>query len=234
MKSKVIALVMAILGVCNVYANDVYIQQVGSSSTIDIRQEGSGNQVGDSSTNVYIGSGSNVVNIDQVGDNNTLAMVVNGSSADVTLNVIGSGNQQTIDCGTRGAAGCSGSTINQTITGDTNTITQDLGAGANHTTNLTITGDTNTVNQTSTATGTVTSTTTISGSDNKLTHLISGSGTKTATISITGSTNGSTQQTTEGLTTHDGWFISQSGANAQTVNINSTGSGNSVTIRQSD
>jgi hypothetical protein len=190
MKSKVIALVMAILGVCNVYANDVYIEQVGSGSTINITQEGSGNQVGTSTTDVYIGSGSNVVTIDQVGDNNSLAMVVNGSSADVTVNTTGSGNIQTIDCGTTSSAGCSASTITQTVTGDDNTITQALGAGANHTSNITVTGDTNTVTHTSTSTAGATMNATITGDTNTVSVTQSGTLTQqNVTINSTGSSN---------------------------------------------
>jgi hypothetical protein len=189
MKSKVIALVMAMLGFCNVYANDVYVEQVGSSSTVVITQEGTGNEVGNSTSDVYIGSGSNVVNIDQIGDNNTLAMVVNGSSADVTVNTTGSGNQQTIDCGTRSSAGCSGSTITQTVTGDDNIITQNLGAGANHTSNITVTGSTNTITHTSTATGTTTMNATISGDLNTVGVTQSGMTTQNVTINSTGNSN---------------------------------------------
>lgn len=190
MKSKVFAFMMAMLGICNVYANDVYIEQVGSSSTISITQQGSGNEVGNSTTDVYIGSGSNVVTIDQVGDNNVLAMVVNGSSADVTVNTTGSGNQQTIDCGTRGSAGCSASTITQTVTGDDNIVTQDLGAGANHTSNITITGDTNTVNHTSTSTGGATMNATIGGNLNTVNVTQSGNLTQqNVTINSTGNSN---------------------------------------------
>jgi hypothetical protein len=189
MKTKVIAFMMAILGVCNVYANDVYIEQVGSSSTINITQEGTGNEVGNSTTDVYIGSGSNVVNIDQVGDSNILEMVVNGSSTDVTVNTQGSGNEQVINCGTTSSADCSGSNITQTITGDDNIVTQNLGAGANHTSNITITGDTNTVTHTSSATGTTTVNATITGDLNDVSVTQSGMTTQNVTINSTGNSN---------------------------------------------
>jgi hypothetical protein len=190
MKSKVIALIMAMLGVCNVYANDVYIEQVGSGSTITITQEGSGNQVGNSTTDVYIGSGSNAVTVDQVGDSNTLAMVVNGSSADVTVNTTGSGNEQVINCGTTSSAGCGASTITQTVTGDDNIVTQNLGAGANHTSNITITGDTNTVTHTSTSTSGATMNATISGNTNTVSVTQSGTLTQqNVTINSSGSSN---------------------------------------------
>jgi hypothetical protein len=189
MKTKVIAFMMAILGVCNVYANDVYIEQVGSSSTINITQEGTGNEVGNSTTDVYIGSGSNVVNIDQVGDSNILEMVVNGSSTDVTVNTQGSGNEQVINCGTTSSADCSGSNITQAVTGDDNIVTQNLGSGANHTSNITVTGDTNTVTHTSTATGTTTMNATISGDTNTVDVTQSGMTTQNVTINSTGNSN---------------------------------------------
>lgn len=127
----------------NVFANDLYVEQVGDSSTVNITQQGSGNRMGTSLDSVYIGGGSNTVNLNQQGDNNELDMVVNGASTNTTVTTIGSGNIQTINCGTTASAGCSSSKITQTIKGDTNTVTQSLGTGANHTSNITVTGDNN-------------------------------------------------------------------------------------------
>lgn len=189
MKLKAIAFVMAILGFNHVLANDVYVEQVGGSSTVTITQEGTGNQAGNSTDSLYIGSGSNVVTIDQIGDNNVLEMVVNGSSADVTVNTTGSGNQQTINCGTTSSAGCSGSTITQTVDGDDNIITQNLGAGANHTSNITATGSDNTITHTSTATGTTTMNATVTGDLNTVSVTQSGMTTQNVTINSSGNSN---------------------------------------------
>lgn len=189
MKLKAIALVMAILGFNYAVANDVYVEQVGSSSTVTITQEGTGNQAGNSTDSLFIGSGSNVVTIDQIGDNNILEMVVNGSSADVTVNTTGSGNQQIINCGTTSSAGCSGSTITQTVDGDDNIITQNLGAGANHTSNITATGSDNIITHTSTATGTTTMNMTVTGSTNTVDVTQSGMTTQNVTINSTGNSN---------------------------------------------
>jgi hypothetical protein len=189
MKLKAIALVMAILGFNYAVANDVYVEQVGSSSTVTITQEGTGNQIGNSTDSIYIGSGSNVVTIDQIGDSNILEMVVNGASTDVTVNTVGSGNQQTINCGTTSSAGCSGSTITQTVDGDDNTIAQNLGAGANHTSNITVTGSDNAITHTSTATGTTSMNATITGSTNTVGVTQSGMTTQNVTINSTGNSN---------------------------------------------
>jgi hypothetical protein len=189
MKLKAIALIMAMLGVNLVYANDVYVEQVGSGSTINITQQGTGNEAGNNTDSLYIGNGSNTVTIDQIGDSNILAMVVNGSATDVTVNTTGSGNTQTIGCGTTSSAGCSGSTITQTVTGDDNIITQDLGSGANHISNITVAGDTNTITHTSTASGATTMNATISGNLNTVGVTQSGMTTQNVTINSTGNSN---------------------------------------------
>ncbi len=57
-------LVTAAMWSLGAQANEVYIEQVGSSSTIKITQQGTDNRIGDSTTAAYIGSGSNTVTID--------------------------------------------------------------------------------------------------------------------------------------------------------------------------
>jgi hypothetical protein len=190
MRRLIATLIMGLLGVSSLcYANDIYIEQVGSSSTVTITQQGVGNEVGNALTDVYIGSGSNQVTVSQVGDTNILAMVVNGASTDVTITTTGSDNLQTVDCGTTVSAGCSGSTITQTVTGDLNTITQNLGGGANHTSNITVTGDSNNITHTSTATGTTTMNATVSGNTNTVAVTQSGMSVQNVTINSSGNSN---------------------------------------------
>jgi hypothetical protein len=164
MKKAILIVAMIVSGA--VWANEVYIEQIGNNSTVTITQEGADNRIGTSQNSAYIGSGSNTVIIDQIGSTNTLDMVVNGAGTDVTVSTTGSNNVQEINCGTTSSAGCSGSAITQTIAGDTNTVTQNLGDGANHTSNITITGDTNSVTHTSTATGITSADITVSGNTN--------------------------------------------------------------------
>lgn len=190
MKRLKVGLIMALLGVSSLgYANDVYVEQSGNSSTIDIVQQGIGNFVGDSTDSIYIGGGSNTVSIEQIGDNNILAMVMNGSAAQATLSYTGSDNTVTINCGTTTSAGCSGSSITHTVIGDTNTITQNLGAGANHTSSITVTGDTNTITHTSTATGTTSMNLTLTGNLNTVGVTQSGMTTQGVNINASGNSN---------------------------------------------
>lgn len=187
---KKLALIIAMMvGVNFSYANEVYIEQVGDGSTVTITQDGTGNKVGTPTDSVFIGGGSNTVTIDQIGSGNELVMVVNGAAAGVTLNTVGSGNIQEVQCGTASSASCSGSTINQTITGDDNTVKQLLGSGANHTSSITVTGSTNQVIHTSTSSGTTNADITVNGDTNVIGVTQSGMTTQSVTVNSTGNSN---------------------------------------------
>ena len=170
-------------------ANEVYVEQVGSGSTINITQDGTDNRIGDVGTPAYIGSGTNTVTIDQIGSTNVLDMVVNGAGTDVIVTTTGIDNTQTINCGTTQSAGCSGSYIKQDVTGDSNTVTQNLGSGANHTSEITVTGDSNAVTHTSTATGITSANITVSGNTNTVAVTQSGTLNKSVTVNSTGNSN---------------------------------------------
>jgi hypothetical protein len=191
MKKTILIVAMIMAGITGTWANEVYIEQVGDSSTITVTQDGTGNKVGDSGTGneAFIGGGSNTVTIDQVGSNNTLAMTVNGAAAGVIVDVTGSGNESVINCGTTQSAGCSGSTIKQVIAGDDNVITQNLGTGANHSSEINITGDTNTVTHTSTNSGASTVAITATGDSNTIGVTQSGLTAKIVSVNTTGNSN---------------------------------------------
>lgn len=189
MKLKAIVFIMAVLGLTNVHSNEVYIDQVGDSSTVTIVQDGTGNKVGDSAIPAFIGGGSNIVNIQQIGGGNELAMVVNGAATEVVVDTTGDSNIQTISCGTTSTASCSGSTIKQVVVGDSNIITQNLGTGANHYSEINVTGSTNTITHTSTNTGASTVNVTAIGDTNTIGVTQSGTTAKTVTVNSTGSGN---------------------------------------------
>jgi hypothetical protein len=187
--SKLLTVIMAMGLTTAVWANEVYIEQIGSSSTVTITQEGADNRIGTSLDPAYIGSGSNTVIIDQIGSTNALDMVVNGTSTDVTVSTTGSNNIQEITCGTTTSASCSGSIITQTIAGDSNDVKQLLGTGANHTSNITITGDTNAVTHTSTATGITSADITVLGDTNIVGVTQSGMLNQSVVVNSTGNLN---------------------------------------------
>ena len=189
MKLKAIVFIMAVPGLTNVHSNEVYIDQVGDNSTVTIVQDGTGNKVGDSAIPAFIGGGSNIVNTQQIGGGNELAMVVNGAATEVVVDTTGDNNIQTISCGTTSTASCSGSTIKQVVVGDANIITQSLGTGANHYSEINVTGSTNTITHTSTNTGASTVNVTAIGDTNTIGVTQSGTTAKTVTVNSTGSGN---------------------------------------------
>jgi hypothetical protein len=189
MKLKALVFIMAVLGLTNVYSNEIYIDQVGDSSTVTIIQDGTGNKVGDSAIPAFIGGGSNVVNIQQIGIGNELAMIVNGAATEVVVDTTGSNNIQTISCGTTTSASCSSSTIKQVVVGDSNIITQSLGTGANHYSEINVTGSTNTITHTSTSVGASTVNVNAVGDTNTIGVTQSGTTAQTVTVNSTGSGN---------------------------------------------
>lgn len=189
MKIKAAVFVMAVLGFSSVYANDVYIEQVGDSSTINITQQGTGNKIGDLTNPAFIGGGSNLVAIDQIGSNNVLAMLVHGVSTNLTLSTTGNANQQAITCGGAMSPTCSGSVINQSISGDNNILTANLGTGANHNSIMNVVGDANNITHISTSTGAISANISVSGNTNNIGVTQSGMTAQSVTVQATGNLN---------------------------------------------
>lgn len=187
--SKLLTVIMAMGLTTAAWTNEVYVEQIGSNSTVTITQDGTDNRIGTSQAPAFVGSGSNTVTIDQIGNTNTLDMVVNGAGTDVTVSTTGNNNVQEISCGTTGSAGCSGSVITQTIAGDANTVTQNLGAGANHISNISVTGDTNNITHISTATGITSADITVSGNTNTVGITQSGALNHSVVVNSTGDLN---------------------------------------------
>ena len=98
-------------------ASEVYIEQAGSTSTIDITQNGDGNRVGSSST----------------------ATTINGSTTNVDITQAGSSNEIDIATGT----GAASSDLNITQTGSSNIADINIGAADSTILNIDITGDSN-------------------------------------------------------------------------------------------
>jgi hypothetical protein len=138
---KILTALLCVTASSFVYANELYLDQIGDSATINITQDGQDNRIGTQLNPVIIYGDAVTATINQTGSNNELDMTVNGSAASVTVNTTGNTNVQSITCGTANAAGCSGATITTTIQGDNNNVTQSLGSGGNQRSVIGITGD---------------------------------------------------------------------------------------------
>lgn len=132
-------------------ANDIYITQIGDTLDLDITQEGSDNQFGDSTTGVTLKGDAMVFSITQTGDNNDIAALINGDSYSGTWSFVGDTNVVDFKCdslGTAGAGNCETVDVDITTTGDDNTfkiyIGENSDAGGADVT-FTVTGDDNVV-----------------------------------------------------------------------------------------
>ena len=161
------------------FANDVYIEQIGDNSTVSITQTGAGNMVngnvggtGNFDDPALIKGDLNNVTISQIGAQNTLSMIINnetnGGGATVVVSALGSGNNQSIGCGTALSSSCNASVIRSEITGNNNNTVQTLSGGV------------------------VKSTIAINGNYNNVTHTASGAGLHSGEITVSGSGNSTT------------------------------------------
>lgn len=98
-------------------ASEVYIEQAGSSTTIDITQTGDGNRVGSS----------------------TESAIINGSSSDIDITQTGSNNEIDIETG----ISASSSVVNITQDGSSNVADIDIGSADSTNVNINIDGDSN-------------------------------------------------------------------------------------------
>ena len=201
--------------------NTVYIDQIGSSSTIDVTQTGANNVVGNETNGTVFRGNSQLVMITQIGSNNNSVFNIQGNGAQLTSNVTGSFNTVNASCGAAPTTACTDTIITANITGNTNQV--NVTAGAKSLATVDATGDNNTIGINSTTSnllGARARIATTGGNGNAIT--VSQSGTAglngfDATVDVTGGSN------TIGVT--------QSGTVDSTVNIKSVGSNNTITVR---
>ena len=204
LKKLLVALAISGLVSAGAWANDVYIEQIGDNSTVSITQTGAGNLVngnvggtGNADDSALIRGDLNNVTISQIGAGNTLAMVINnetkGTGATVIVSADGSGNNQTIGCGTALSSSCNASVIRSEITGNNNNTVQMLSGGAVQS-KIAVNGNYNNVTHVASGVGLHSGEITVSGSGsssiaNAVTLTQSGALTKNAVITSNGSNN---------------------------------------------
>jgi len=102
-----------------VYANDVYIEQAGSTGEFNVTQSGSGNRVGASSTPSTFSGDSQTVDIVQTGGNtNTADLTVTGGSTTINYSATGGTNDLQVEIN-----GGTGTTLAVVKEGDSNRVT---------------------------------------------------------------------------------------------------------------
>ena len=222
--------------------NKVYIEQVGSNNSITIEQVGGTNTVGgvsgqlqvamltnlstltpdapSSSNYGTITGSSNTLNINQQGSANSAQYNIKGNNNVYTSTVTGNSNQTRLTIGDTNNASNLRNTVTETITGNSNTSIQNL-VGSDIASTLSVSGSNNQVTQDLLSSRGVSSIT-ISGGNNILfAQQLDAAGANGHQLvqNITGDYNSITTQ--------------QQGSNDTTVNIATTGSHNTITVRTS-
>jgi len=158
-KINMVAIAIAMVIPIGGFASDVYIDQAGSNTTIDITQTGDGNTVGNSTTASTITGDGSDIDIVQTGASNTADIATSVGTSGTTINYAAAGGSNVLNVEIDGATD---TTLTTTIAGDSNEVTVcgtlgtlasalasatcTAGIQANTTTsNIAITGDTNKV-----------------------------------------------------------------------------------------
>ena len=200
--------------------NSIYIDQVGSSSTINLTQKGQNNKIGTEQNRFQIQGDSQTINSTQQGNGNQMnGQIVNADNINYGLTVTGDSNSVTFDHGD--SASVAGSDLTLGITGNSNSVTLTQGSTSSSTNAdqvIDITGDHNTYTSTINADD-VKNRMTVTGDTNTLTMTQNGHSNKEVTSTVTGSNNTITVDQTSTL-------------NVDKINITHTGSGNTIAISQ--
>jgi hypothetical protein len=119
MKTSILTIIVYFVMMSVSYASDVYITQSGASFTANINQDGQTNRYGQSGTVATHTGDNQTLDIDQIGNTNTIAASVVGATQTLTVRQEGSSNTSTVSVGANSASG--DNSIIQTITGSSNT-----------------------------------------------------------------------------------------------------------------
>ena len=224
MKFKSIMFIMAMLSSSLAFAqsttNSIFIEQVGDNSTITIVQKGQNNRIGSEQNRLMLDGNGQIINTTQEGNNNLIqGSIVQADNVSTDTTVTGDSNTITYDRGDAASVASSSETV--AVTGSSNNLTFNQGTAASATgatQTIEITGDTNTFTSTINADDVV-NTKTIAGDSNTITTVQDGTAGKNIEMILTGNTNTVTVN-------------QKSTNNVDTLKIDSTSSGSTITINQ--
>jgi len=226
-------------------ANEIYITQIGDSLDLDIVQDGSGNKIGNSTTDAEFEGDTMTFSITQTGDNNIINAIINGDTYTGLWDFTGDGNEVTLNCDSAAASNCQTVTLDVDVVGSTNKFYFDLAGtadasgadisfdvdGDGNIVDLDVDGTNATIDIVLNKNGSNASTTV---TDSLMTYTTSTGSGSIVMVDVDG--DGSTGHTID-LTSNGGanvFEIQQSGVNDNTISGTFTGDYQDVNISQSD
>jgi hypothetical protein len=233
---KCLALASTIMISSALFANDIYIQQVGDTLDLDIVQDGQDNKIGTGTQDVVLGSTGNdadnmTFSITQTGNLNTITAQILGATYTGTWTFTGDSNEVDLLCSSSAAGNCDTVTLNIAATGDDQDYTINIGETADSdgaVINFTVTDDDNII------------TTDVNGTSAAITVVIDGSSSLSSTDSTldidvagNGDVNGHTINFNATGRDHTIKF-DQSGVYDNVIDLTTSGDGHDINITQSD
>lgn len=217
-------------------ANDIYITQVGDNLDLDIVQDGTDNEVGNSTTATVINGDNMAFDITQQGNYNTITATIKGADYTGTWEFTGSSNTVDLDCSSSASGNCDDITLNITTEGDSNDFSFDIGEtadGSESVVNFVLDGDNNIINSTIDGTKATLTVTINNSASLATTSANSDEGVAITTVQTGNGVHGHGIEVdvTGGGGTID---INQSGLNDQKVDLTIQGDSFDVDITQSD
>lgn len=217
-------------------ANDIYITQVGDNLDLDIVQDGTDNEVGNSTTATVINGDNMAFDITQQGNYNTITATIKGADYTGTWKFTGSSNTVDLDCSSSASGNCDDVTLNITTEGDSNDFSFDIGEtadGSESVVNFVLDGDNNIINSTIDGTKATLTVTINNSASLATTSANSDEGVAITTVQTGNGVHGHGIEVdvTGGGGTID---INQSGLNDQKVDLTIQGDSFDVDITQSD
>ena len=149
MLNKLLITLLASLLCYNVYANDIYIDQVGDNLDLDIVQDGQNNKIGTLLADADFDGDNMTFSITQTGNTNEITATIQGNTYTGTWAFTGNSNTVDLLCDSSANGNCETVTLNITNTGDSNAYTINIGEtgdAENAVIAFTVTGDNNIIN----------------------------------------------------------------------------------------
>ena len=228
---------LALFSLQSAVANEIYIEQIGDTLDLDITQDGTNNEFGDSTTDALLDGDDMTFAITQTGNFNEIVATIKGTDYTGTWQFTGNTNTVDLQCSSTAAGDCDTVTLNITTTGSDNTFDFDIGEAADAdsaTVNFTVTGDNSIINTDIDGTSAVL-TVVMNNSTSLATSSTAGDEGNALNIDIDGDGDSAGHTVildiTGGGSTYD---IDQSGINDATVNATFDGDSQDVDITQSD
>jgi len=226
---KIIA-VICLIAASTVFANEIYVDQIGDTLDLDITQTGADNVAGTSQAPMVLSGDDMTFDIDQIGDQNVIAATINGNTYSGTIDLTGNSNNVDLSCDSAAAASCETVTVDITVNGSNSDIDVRVGENSdasNLVATLTVDGDANVIDAE------------IDGTDADATVIIDNSASlasgNTVNVDIDG--DGDINGHSLGLDITGGggvYNVTQSGINDNTVDGTFVGDNQAVDIIQSD